>query len=524
MKKLSTLLMLVMLSMTAWAADGTFEIKFKNKSSIEESPKGYFTYNKGEGNAVGWSSKGKHWCTYGGEVYSDVIKMESATQCYFTSTAEATVTIVQTTSNATGNKLKFDRITIDGDMPNTTVTENADNTYNEYVITNVAPGTHTITRASETGLAYVKVEYTGEVMTVLATPEITVNATNGEVTIGSVANATEVRYTTDGSNPDEMNGDVYSGPFTVTDGTVVKAIAIGMDNYLNSEVASKQVLIEGTVPVAPTIVSQAGAVAITCATPAVTIEYSTNNVDFTPYTCAFYLYEDATVYARAIRGDKTSEVAQFAFKAVAIPEDFEEVVVIQIPEGTDANSFAVEGCKLTITGNAAKKYSLGGNKIVIDGVEHNAAKLSNGAQNTLKLPEGKKAVGLTLYSYVNAASTGARTTGWSEVNGVSYDVKEAPMGAFTDVAVSDGLVANPDVRSYLIDGKNEVTFTNTGEQLCFFAVVDIATDSTVIPTGINTVKAAEAAADGAAYNLAGQKVNAGYKGLVIKNGKKVIVK
>jgi len=37
-------------------------------------------------------------------------------------------------------------------------------------------------------------------------------------------------------------------------------------------------------------------------------------------------------------------------------------------------------------------------------------------------------------------------------------------------------------------------------------------------------EAAEAAADGAAYNLAGQKVNAGYKGLVIKNGKKVIVK
>lgn len=43
-------------------------------------------------------------------------------------------------------------------------------------------------------------------------------------------------------------------------------------------------------------------------------------------------------------------------------------------------------------------------------------------------------------------------------------------------------------------------------------------------TAFNTVKAAEAAADGAAYNLAGQKVNAGYKGLVIKNGKKVIVK
>lgn len=42
-------------------------------------------------------------------------------------------------------------------------------------------------------------------------------------------------------------------------------------------------------------------------------------------------------------------------------------------------------------------------------------------------------------------------------------------------------------------------------------------------TGINGVNAAEAA-DGAIYNLAGQKVNAAYKGIVIKNGKKFLVK
>ena len=42
-------------------------------------------------------------------------------------------------------------------------------------------------------------------------------------------------------------------------------------------------------------------------------------------------------------------------------------------------------------------------------------------------------------------------------------------------------------------------------------------------TGINGVNA-EAAADGAIYNLAGQKVNAAYKGIVIKNGKKYLVK
>lgn len=42
-------------------------------------------------------------------------------------------------------------------------------------------------------------------------------------------------------------------------------------------------------------------------------------------------------------------------------------------------------------------------------------------------------------------------------------------------------------------------------------------------TGINGVNA-EAAADGAIYNLAGQKVSAAYKGIVIKNGKKYLVK
>lgn len=516
MKKIFTLLTLMVLSMTAWAGDVykiTFNganAEFKNGEAADAGS--FFSWNTAKHN---FNSK-FNGATWDGTSFTSGLKMEGATSVSFSSTATATVTIVQSTWS--DKTLKFDGAEL-------AVADAAAGTgYRIYTITDVAAGDHAMTRGSgESGVFAIQVEYTGAVMTKLATPEITFNATTGEVTIAAVDNATELRYTTDGTNPDEMNGDVYSAPFTVADGTVVKAIAIGTGSYINSDIASKQVLIEGTVPVAPTIVSQAGAVGITCATPAVTIEYSTNNVDFNPYTSAFYLYDDATVYARAKRGEKTSEVAQFDFKAVAQPNDVETVVIV-IPDGTEDNSFTVEGCTLTITGNASKNYTLGGNKITVDGVEHNTAKLSNGAQNTLTLPEGKKAVRLTLYSFVNAASAGARTSGWSEVNGVSYDVKEAPMGAFTDVAVSDGLVANPDVRSYLIDGKNEVTFTNTGEQLCFFAVVDIATDSTVIPTGINTVKAAEAAADGAAYNLAGQKVNAGYKGLVIKNGKKVIVK
>lgn len=43
-------------------------------------------------------------------------------------------------------------------------------------------------------------------------------------------------------------------------------------------------------------------------------------------------------------------------------------------------------------------------------------------------------------------------------------------------------------------------------------------------TGISKVENLEVAKDGKCFNLAGQQVGKGYKGIVIKNGKKVIVK
>ena len=107
-------------------AQSEFYIKFF-KNAVVESPTGYFTYNKGEGTNVNWSSNGKHSCTYEGETYDNVIKMESATQAYFTSTAQATVTIVQTTSNGSGDNLGFDGTKLTSSMANTTVTVDAAN-------------------------------------------------------------------------------------------------------------------------------------------------------------------------------------------------------------------------------------------------------------------------------------------------------------------------------------------------------------------------------------------------------------
>ena len=55
------------------------------------------------------------------------------------------------------------------------------------------------------------------------------------------------------------------------------------------------------------------------------------------------------------------------------------------------------------------------------------------------------------------------------------------------------------------------------------SVVVLDFDGSFTPTGINAVKT-EAAHDGYIYNVSGQRVNDSYKGLIIKNGKKMLKK
>ena len=55
------------------------------------------------------------------------------------------------------------------------------------------------------------------------------------------------------------------------------------------------------------------------------------------------------------------------------------------------------------------------------------------------------------------------------------------------------------------------------------SVVVLDFDGSFTPTGIDAVKT-EAAHDGYIYNVSGQRVNDSYKGLIIKNGKKMLKK
>lgn len=152
------------------------------------------------------------------------------------------------------------------------------------------------------------------------------------------------------------------------------------------------------------------------------------------------------------------------------PQPAENQVMLYWTEGMEsANAVTFDGgYKIAITGNESKKIS-NGNAITINGAEYTTMKVSNGAQNTLYMPEGKTATKLTFYSYVNKAEPTDRTPYWKEVDGVSYDetTSGGPMTSFQNYA-------EPDVRSFTLAApKSTVTFTNTGEQLCYVLVIDV---------------------------------------------------
>ena len=94
---------------------------------------------------------------------------------------------------------------------------------------------------------------------------------------------------------------------------------------------------------------------------------------------------------------------------------------------------------------------------------------------------------------------------------------------FTDIQATlakdethfEGKIATAEALDYL--QKNGLRFQGVGFTL---TKVELKVPD---PSGVNTINAVKVD-NGAIYNVAGQKVNAGYKGLVIKNGKKFLVK
>ena len=99
-------------------------------------------------------------------------------------------------------------------------------------------------------------------------------------------------------------------------------------------------------------------------------------------------------------------------------------------------------------------------------MQRTGIKSSNGAQNTLFLPEGAKATKLTLWSIVGTNSSN-RTSYWKEVAGTNYDETTATI---LDLSATN---TAPNHVDFTLDNvENAVTFTNTGEQQCFIIVLE----------------------------------------------------
>jgi hypothetical protein len=139
-----------------------------------------------------------------------------------------------------------------------------------------------------------------------------------------------------------------------------------------------------------------------------------------------------------------------------------------------------EGFVLSLTGNPSKTYSAA-NKLSVplpngETGERTTIKLSNGAENTLTLPEGKVATKVTFYSYVNynVADKGqwGRTSYWASVGGQDYTVETADTLTNWLATKTTYTADEPDARSFELDRVTEIKFKNTGEQPCVVIAVE----------------------------------------------------
>ena len=133
-------------------------------------------------------------------------------------------------------------------------------------------------------------------------------------------------------------------------------------------------------------------------------------------------------------------------------------------------------------------------------------KCSNGAQNTVFMPEGAKATKVTLFSVVGTNSSN-RTSYWKEVAGVNYDE--------TTTTVLDLTKTNPDpnaVSFTLNNVPDKFTFTNTGEQQCVIIYVEYHFGGT---SGIVDYKNDVAPVRVSYYTLGGRRVTTPERGLYI---------
>lgn len=159
---------------------------------------------------------------------------------------------------------------------------------------------------------------------------------------------------------------------------------------------------------------------------------------------------------------------------------------------------------------------------------------------TIKVDEDNQKVAYTEFTGVVPAGKAVLVSG---IEGQKYELTPATEKAdatfATDLKVSDGTIKSDGTNFYGFTTKDGVSgFVRVAKDVAVplgKGYLQLTGNTAAAPvfysinigggtTGIGQVEVEKATENGAIYNLAGQRVDASYKGVVIKNGKKYVNK
>ena len=173
-------------------------------------------------------------------------------------------------------------------------------------------------------------------------------------------------------------------------------------------------------------------------------------------------------------------------------------------EASPSNNIGFSMKYATVTG----KYYSKGSKMTydFDGTQRTGITLSNGAQNSIILPEGAKVTKITFWSIVGTNSS-SRTSYWKEVAGKTYTETD---GQLFDLSAT---ASAPNKAEFILDNvERELTFTNSGEQQSIVIVMEFHYGGT---TGISTYQAIGTPQKVEYFTLKGERIANPGSGLYI---------
>lgn len=193
-------------------------------------------------------------------------------------------------------------------------------------------------------------------------------------------------------------------------------------------------------------------------------------------------------------------------KAVEPEQPGGETVSLYLGQSTNTGSntsasyaFSTNDYAVTITNGNSKGYGAGKE----DGIKYSA-----GVQYTINIPSGLTVTEVVFNGYDNYAETDAYLY---ELNGQTFGTTDYVF----PMKVGDAYFTT--TRNVKTNATGKLTFTPNGKQ-----VVWAITLNCTKATGVGTVAAERTRNSDSHYNIAGQKVNGNYKGLVVTDGKKYI--